>query len=154
MARAATAGRGDHGGGRGRLHAGGAARRRRSHKDDDDADADARRGRRTSWPTSAGCRRASRRRPVLVGFAAETDDVVAHARGASATQKGVDLIVANDVSRSRRRLRGRHQRRDARRRRRATRRCRCSRRRAVAARILDRVEQLLRRRAPAPPDAR
>jgi phosphopantothenoylcysteine decarboxylase/phosphopantothenate--cysteine ligase len=34
---------------------------------------------------------------VLVGFAAETDDVVAYARG-KLTAKNVDLIVANDVS--------------------------------------------------------
>lgn len=38
-------------------------------------------------------------RPVLVGFAAETHDVIAHARGKLA-RKNVDLIVANDVSRS------------------------------------------------------
>jgi phosphopantothenoylcysteine decarboxylase / phosphopantothenate---cysteine ligase len=38
------------------------------------------------------------KRPVLVGFAAETHDVVAHAR-AKLERKGVDLIVANDVSR-------------------------------------------------------
>ena len=37
--------------------------------------------------------------PVLVGFAAETRDVVAYAQG-KLKQKGVDLIVANDVSRS------------------------------------------------------
>jgi len=37
-------------------------------------------------------------RPVLVGFAAETHDVVAHAR-AKLTRKKADLIVANDVSR-------------------------------------------------------
>ena len=42
----------------------------------------------------AGSRRAGQ---VLVGFAAETDDVVAHARE-KVLQKGVDLIVANDVS--------------------------------------------------------
>ena len=44
---------------------------------------------------------ASRReagRPVLVGFAAETHDVVAHAKD-KLERKGVDLIVANDVSR-------------------------------------------------------
>ncbi len=42
---------------------------------------------------------AARRRPgqVLVGFAAETDDVEARARGKLAA-KGVDLLVANDVS--------------------------------------------------------
>ena len=39
------------------------------------------------------------RRPVLVGFAAETRDVVAYAQG-KLKQKGVDLVVANDVSRS------------------------------------------------------
>jgi phosphopantothenoylcysteine decarboxylase / phosphopantothenate---cysteine ligase len=37
--------------------------------------------------------------PVLVGFAAETHDVVAHARG-KLTRKRVDLVVANDVSRA------------------------------------------------------
>ena len=36
--------------------------------------------------------------PVLVGFAAETQDVVARAREKRARKK-VDLIVANDVSR-------------------------------------------------------
>ncbi len=38
-------------------------------------------------------------RPVLIGFAAETHDVLAHA-DAKRRRKGVDLIVANDVSRS------------------------------------------------------
>jgi len=38
-------------------------------------------------------------RPVLVGFAAETHDVVAHA-DAKRRRKGVDLIVANDVART------------------------------------------------------
>jgi len=38
-------------------------------------------------------------RPFTVGFAAETTDVVAHARGKLAA-KGLDLIVANDVARS------------------------------------------------------
>jgi phosphopantothenoylcysteine decarboxylase/phosphopantothenate--cysteine ligase len=37
--------------------------------------------------------------PVLVGFAAETDDVVRKARD-KRTRKGVDAIVANDVSQS------------------------------------------------------
>lgn len=46
-----------------------------------------------------GAMRAGGSRPVLVGFAAETDDVLAKARAKRAT-KGVDLIVANDVSRS------------------------------------------------------
>jgi phosphopantothenoylcysteine decarboxylase/phosphopantothenate--cysteine ligase len=36
-------------------------------------------------------------RPILVGFAAETHDVLAHAQG-KLERKGVDLIVANDVS--------------------------------------------------------
>ncbi|MGH9201844.1 MAG: bifunctional phosphopantothenoylcysteine decarboxylase/phosphopantothenate--cysteine ligase CoaBC [Vicinamibacterales bacterium] len=38
-------------------------------------------------------------RPVLVGFAAETDDVVARAQ-AKLRAKGADLVVANDVSRA------------------------------------------------------
>ena len=37
------------------------------------------------------------RRPVLVGFAAETDDLLRKARDKRA-RKGVDLVVANDVS--------------------------------------------------------
>ena len=37
--------------------------------------------------------------PVLVGFAAETHDVIAHARG-KLSRKKADLIVANDVSRT------------------------------------------------------
>lgn len=43
--------------------------------------------------------RGDRRRPVLIGFAAETRDVVARAR-AKLEAKGADLIVANDVSRA------------------------------------------------------
>ena len=43
--------------------------------------------------------RGDRRRPVLIGFAAETRDVVSRAR-AKLEAKRVDLIVANDVSRS------------------------------------------------------
>lgn len=39
------------------------------------------------------------KRPVLVGFAAETNDVVAYAQG-KLRQKGADMIVANDVSRA------------------------------------------------------
>jgi len=39
------------------------------------------------------------RTPVLVGFAAETSDVVRYAKG-KLQQKGADLIVANDVSRA------------------------------------------------------
>ena len=37
--------------------------------------------------------------PVLVGFAAETTDVVAYAKS-KLKEKAADLIVANDVSRS------------------------------------------------------
>jgi phosphopantothenoylcysteine decarboxylase/phosphopantothenate--cysteine ligase len=43
--------------------------------------------------------RGSKARPLLVGFAAETTDVVARAR-AKRRAKGVDLVVANDVSRA------------------------------------------------------
>ncbi len=46
-----------------------------------------------------GRQRAGRDRPVLVGFAAETHDVVAGARRKQ-REKGIDLVVANDVSRS------------------------------------------------------
>lgn len=46
-----------------------------------------------------GAWRGDRRVPVLVGFAAETDEVVAKAR-AKRARKRVDLIVANDVSRA------------------------------------------------------
>jgi phosphopantothenoylcysteine decarboxylase/phosphopantothenate--cysteine ligase len=47
-----------------------------------------------------GARRVARGRgPVLVGFAAETEDVVARGR-AKRERKQVDLIVANDVSRA------------------------------------------------------
>ena len=49
-----------------------------------------------------GARPAARRRkarPLLVGFAAETSDVIAQARKKQ-REKGVDLIVANDVSRA------------------------------------------------------
>jgi phosphopantothenoylcysteine decarboxylase / phosphopantothenate---cysteine ligase len=41
--------------------------------------------------------RAAHEAPVLVGFAAETHDVIAHARQ-KLERKAVDLIVANDVS--------------------------------------------------------
>lgn len=46
-----------------------------------------------------GRRLASGRGPLLVGFAAETDNVVASAK-AKRERKHVDLIVANDVSRA------------------------------------------------------
>src|SRR5688572_31423777 len=42
--------------------------------------------------------RKQQRLPVLVGFAAETSDVVSYAQE-KLKQKGVDLVVANDVSR-------------------------------------------------------
>jgi phosphopantothenoylcysteine decarboxylase / phosphopantothenate---cysteine ligase len=42
--------------------------------------------------------RGSKGRPLLIGFAAETADVVANAR-TKQREKGVDLVVANDVSR-------------------------------------------------------
>ena len=45
-----------------------------------------------------GRMRAGRSRPVLVGFAAETRDVVEQARS-KLREKNVDLVVANDVSR-------------------------------------------------------
>ena len=41
----------------------------------------------------------AQRLPVLIGFAAETQDVVAYAKG-KLEQKAVDLVVANDVSRA------------------------------------------------------
>jgi phosphopantothenoylcysteine decarboxylase/phosphopantothenate--cysteine ligase len=44
-------------------------------------------------------RNQSRERPVLIGFAAETHDVLERAR-AKRRRKGVDVIVANDVSRA------------------------------------------------------
>lgn len=43
--------------------------------------------------------RAEQRRPVLIGFAAETANVVAYAQD-KLKHKGADLIVANDVSRA------------------------------------------------------
>jgi phosphopantothenoylcysteine decarboxylase/phosphopantothenate--cysteine ligase len=46
-----------------------------------------------------GRQRAGGERPLLVGFAAETRDVIASARRKQ-RDKGVDLVVANDVSRT------------------------------------------------------
>ena len=46
-----------------------------------------------------GKQRGARERPLLIGFAAETMDVVASARRKQ-RDKGVDLVVANDVSRT------------------------------------------------------
>jgi phosphopantothenoylcysteine decarboxylase / phosphopantothenate---cysteine ligase len=45
-----------------------------------------------------GRRRSHNDRPILVGFAAETNDLVVQARK-KREEKGVDLMVANDVSR-------------------------------------------------------
>ncbi len=45
----------------------------------------------------AGLAKSARRPPLLIGFAAETNDVLAHA-GAKLARKGCDWIVANDVS--------------------------------------------------------
>jgi phosphopantothenoylcysteine decarboxylase/phosphopantothenate--cysteine ligase len=90
-------------------------------------------------------------RPVLVGFAAETEDVVARARE-KRSRKQVDLVVANDVSRSDRGFdaptnavtivggEGEQQ-------------VPLQSKERVAAAILDRVEELLRARAAAPAGA-
>jgi phosphopantothenoylcysteine decarboxylase/phosphopantothenate--cysteine ligase len=43
-------------------------------------------------------RREGRERPLLIGFAAETHDLLERAR-AKRRRKGIDVIVANDVSR-------------------------------------------------------
>ena len=48
---------------------------------------------------SLAAQRGSRARPVLVAFAAETENVLAHARS-KRSKKGVDFVVANDVSRA------------------------------------------------------
>jgi phosphopantothenoylcysteine decarboxylase/phosphopantothenate--cysteine ligase len=45
----------------------------------------------------AGLAKSARRPPLLIGFAAETNDVIAHAE-AKLARKGCDWIVANDVS--------------------------------------------------------
>ncbi len=45
-----------------------------------------------------GAQRAGKDRPLLVGFAAETEDVIGRARR-KLREKRVDLVVANDVSR-------------------------------------------------------
>ncbi|PQM28650.1 bifunctional phosphopantothenoylcysteine decarboxylase/phosphopantothenate synthase [Sphingopyxis lindanitolerans] len=45
----------------------------------------------------AGLAKSPRRPPLLIGFAAETNDVLAHAE-AKLARKGCDWIVANDVS--------------------------------------------------------
>ena len=45
----------------------------------------------------AGTAKSARRPPLLIGFAAETNDVITHAE-AKLARKGCDWIVANDVS--------------------------------------------------------
>jgi phosphopantothenoylcysteine decarboxylase/phosphopantothenate--cysteine ligase len=45
----------------------------------------------------AGLGKSAKHPPLLVGFAAETNDVIAHAT-AKLARKGCDWIVANDVS--------------------------------------------------------
>ena len=68
--------------------------------DDGDAQPCGWRRRRTFWPTSwPGAPARAGPTPLLVGFAAETHDVVERAR-AKRLRKGIDVIVANDVSRS------------------------------------------------------
>jgi len=89
-------------------------------------------------------------RPILVGFAAETHDVIARARE-KRIRKKVDLIVANDVSRPNQGFEaetnavtivGEAGEEDV----------PLQSKAGVAARILDRVEQLVRTRAVAPAD--
>ena len=89
-----------HGGRRRRLHAGASGVAEQGGEGRRADDADPRADAATSWPSSAGCPRAPTGRPMLVGFAAETGDAVARARE-KRLRKGIDLIVANDVSRSR-----------------------------------------------------
>ena len=53
----------------------------------------------TSSPISAACATHRKASPLLIGFAAETDNLLENAR-AKLTKKRVDAIVLNDVSRS------------------------------------------------------
>ena len=129
-----------HGRRRRRLHAG-AAGARQDRKD-----------RRARWSSTlvrtpdilARARRArgGAAGPVLVGFAAESGDPVARGR-AEAARKGVDLIVANDISAEGCRLRLRAQRRDDHQPRRRRKRSRSARRPRSPRVILDRAERLL-----------
>jgi phosphopantothenoylcysteine decarboxylase/phosphopantothenate--cysteine ligase len=64
----------------------------------DEATLTLRLSRTTDILAELGRRRGGQPHPVLVGFAAETRDVVARAQ-AKLAAKQVDLIVANDVSR-------------------------------------------------------
>jgi phosphopantothenoylcysteine decarboxylase/phosphopantothenate--cysteine ligase len=95
--------------------------------------------------------RQSAGRPLLVGFAAETHDVVAHARG-KLDRKGIDLIVANDVSKPGVGFDGSTNavtlisRTDAEE-------VALQQKSAVAAHILDRIETMIARAAPAPAGA-
>jgi phosphopantothenoylcysteine decarboxylase/phosphopantothenate--cysteine ligase len=67
------------------------------HKDQDDLTL--RLVRTSDILAELGRLRVGKDRPLLVGFAAETTDVVASARRKQ-REKGVDLVIANDVSRS------------------------------------------------------
>ncbi len=92
--------RGDHGGGGRGLHAGAGRRAAEDREDGRGADAhvdeDARHPRRSR---TRARRLRGGQNPLLVGFAAETHDVIAHARE-KLTRKQIDLIVANDVARA------------------------------------------------------
>ena len=127
MARADRSRRRRHGGGRRRLHAR-AARAAEDVEARRHADAGARRRRRTS------CRPGQRRRvaetgPLLVGFAAETEDVVARATRQARAEARRPHRRQRRVAR-RRGLRRRHQRGHDRRAGRRRVRCRCRARRA------------------------
>ncbi len=96
MARAAEADVGDHGGGGRRLHPQAKAGQKMPKGD---GPLSLTLTRTKDILAELGSMRAAMggRRPVLVGFAAETEDVVRKARDKRA-RKGVDLVVANDVS--------------------------------------------------------
>ncbi len=89
-----------------------------------------------------GSAAAAAARPVLIGFAAESGDPVARGRE-KLRRKRADMIVANDISRSRRRLRRRDQRGDADHGARGDETFRLGPKTELAAAILDRAEQLL-----------
>jgi phosphopantothenoylcysteine decarboxylase/phosphopantothenate--cysteine ligase len=73
------------------------AARRKLHKDQDTFTLTL--VRTTDILAELGRLRAGKDRPLLVGFAADTHDVVAEAHKKQ-REKGVDLVVANDVSRT------------------------------------------------------
>ena len=54
-------------------------------------------GREPRHPQDHSCRRSRKRPPLVIGFAAETENVIEHARN-KRKAKGADWIVANDVS--------------------------------------------------------